>query len=79
MTPLHRAAFYGKAAIVEALLKAGADKGLKDNQGKTALDLASEACDEDDLDNLDEDEREARRKGRPACRPLLEASGLPGP
>ncbi|CAE7905350.1 ANK1 [Symbiodinium microadriaticum] len=47
-TPLHWTAGGGHAACVDLLLKAGANKGRKDTQGETALDLARrerhEAC-----------------------------------
>ena len=43
MTALHCAARWGNIQVVEALLNAGADKALKANDGKTALDLAEEA------------------------------------
>ena len=41
-TVLHFAAYQGKIQVVEALLNAGADKAVKNNGGKTALDLAQE-------------------------------------
>ena len=34
---------YDQTQIVEALLKGGADKSIKNNEGKTALDLAERA------------------------------------
>lgn len=39
-TPLHEAARAGNAAIVDALLAAGADPSIHDAEGRTALDLA---------------------------------------
>lgn len=43
-TPLHMAASADKdAAVVQALLKAGADKTLKSQSGKTAREMASKA------------------------------------
>ena len=39
-TALHEAARNGKIQVVEALLNAGADKALKDEDGKTALEEA---------------------------------------
>jgi len=39
-TPLHLAAKAGQLGVVKALLEAGANVSLKDNEGKTALDLA---------------------------------------
>lgn len=39
-TPLHAAAVNGFVETVKELLAMGADKNLKDNLGKTALDLA---------------------------------------
>ena len=39
-TALHWAALHGKIQVVEALLNAGADKAVKDEDGRTALDLA---------------------------------------
>ena len=39
-TPLIMAANNGKIEVVKELLKAGANKKLKDNDGKTAYDLA---------------------------------------
>ena len=41
-TPLMAASFNGKPEVVRVLLAAGADKDLRDNDGKTALDLAIE-------------------------------------
>ena len=41
-TALHLAAYNGKIQVVEALLNAGADKAVKANNGKTALDDAQE-------------------------------------
>jgi len=40
-TPLHDAARFGHKAVVEALLKAGADKTIKNKEGKLASDLAA--------------------------------------
>lgn len=40
-TPLHAAAFGGKGDVVIWLLKAGANRTLKDKNGKTPLDLAN--------------------------------------
>ena len=40
-TPLHRAAAYGDAAMIAALLKAGADRSAKDMHGESALTWAS--------------------------------------
>ena len=40
-TPLHAAAFNGKYNIVKLLLERGANRGLKDKNGKTPLDLAA--------------------------------------
>ena len=39
-TPLHLAAYNGKASVCTALLALGADPAVKDNWGATALDLA---------------------------------------
>jgi len=39
-TPLHMAASYGHDNIVASMLRAGADFSRKDNQGRTACDLA---------------------------------------
>jgi hypothetical protein len=41
-TALHDAARFGHATVVEELIKAGADKSIKNNEGSTALDLATE-------------------------------------
>jgi ankyrin repeat protein len=41
-TALMRAAEFGRAESLEALLKAGANRTLKDRQGRTAADLARE-------------------------------------
>jgi hypothetical protein len=41
ITPLFVAAREGYAAVVELLLAAGADRSTKDNQGSTALDVAT--------------------------------------
>lgn len=40
-TPLHRAAAYGDAAMIRALLQAGADKSSRDIHGESALTWAS--------------------------------------
>ena len=40
VTALHSAAYCGKIQVVEELLDAGADKALKNDDGKTALDDA---------------------------------------
>jgi len=40
-TPLHDAARFGHTAVVEALLKAGADKTIKNKEGRLASDLAT--------------------------------------
>ena len=40
-TPLHRAAGWGHPRILEALLSAGADPNARDDDGKSALDLAT--------------------------------------
>jgi len=39
-TPLMGASYKGKPEVVRVLLAAGADKDLRDDDGKTALDLA---------------------------------------
>jgi len=39
-TPLHEASRYGHAEVITALLAAGADKTIKDKDGKTPHDLA---------------------------------------
>lgn len=41
-TALHAAAMNGDDAMVDALLKAGADAGLRSDEGKTAADMAHE-------------------------------------
>jgi ankyrin repeat protein/serine/threonine protein kinase len=41
-TPLHRAAEWGRPQIMQALLAAGADPNSRDDDGKTALDIAKE-------------------------------------
>lgn len=38
--PLHYACGYGRNGLVRLLLKAGADKGARNNTGKTPVDLA---------------------------------------
>jgi ankyrin repeat protein len=44
-TPLHAAAENGHLAVVERLLRHGADASAADEEGKTALDRAREAQD----------------------------------
>ena len=39
-TPLHYAAGYGRVQLVSMYLAAGADKSVKNNTGKTPLELA---------------------------------------
>lgn len=41
-TALMRAAYMGHDGVVEQLLRNGADKSIKNGEGKTALDLANE-------------------------------------
>ena len=38
--PLLRAALYGKSEALQTLIECGADKNIKDKQGRTALELA---------------------------------------
>lgn len=38
--PLIRAALYGKSEALQTLIECGADKNIKDKQGRTALELA---------------------------------------
>ena len=38
--PLIRAALYGKPEALQTLINCGADKNIKDQQGRTALELA---------------------------------------
>lgn len=38
--PLIRAVLYGKSKALQALIEGGADKNIKDEQGRTALELA---------------------------------------
>lgn len=40
-TPLHEAARFGSEKTLQILIKAGADKALKNNEGKTPLDIAN--------------------------------------
>lgn len=47
-SPLHWAVDGGHAALVECLLGRGADVGLKDSQGDTALDYA-ELCEYEEI------------------------------
>jgi hypothetical protein len=54
-----RAAASGHAGVVDALLGAGADAGLRDAQGATAADLARQLGHADALASL-----EAGQKGR---------------
>jgi len=42
-TPLHAAVFEGNAALVEALLEAGADQRVRCRDGKLARDLIAES------------------------------------
>lgn len=44
-TPLHRTAEWGRPLIMQALLDAGADRIARDNNGKTALDIANNSYD----------------------------------
>ncbi len=46
-TPLHEAARSGNASIVQLLLAAGADAALRDGNGKTPLDIATEKAHSD--------------------------------
>lgn len=41
-TALHRAAFNGHGECVKLLLEAGADPRVKDRQGETAFDIATD-------------------------------------
>jgi ankyrin repeat protein len=38
--PLIRAVLYGKSKVLQAMIEGGADKNIKDKQGRTALELA---------------------------------------
>ena len=38
--PLIRAVLYGKSKALQAMIEGGADKNVKDKQGRTALELA---------------------------------------
>ena len=40
MPPLLRAALYGKSEALQTLIECGADKNMRDKQGRTALELA---------------------------------------
>lgn len=40
LSPLLRAALYGKPEALRALIECGADRNAKDKQGRTALELA---------------------------------------
>ncbi len=51
-TPLHGATFYGHADFVRLLLEHGADKTIKNNFGKTALDIAKEKSNQAIIDLL---------------------------
>jgi ankyrin repeat protein len=42
MTPLHIAVYSGSGKIVAKLIKANADKSLRDHQNQTPLDLAKD-------------------------------------
>ena len=41
-TPLHHGAYWGQVRSVQQLLRLGADPNLKDQSGKTPLDVARE-------------------------------------
>lgn len=45
-TPLHEAACFGKAAVVEVLLRAGADLKATDSRDKTVEDLLADYSEE---------------------------------
>jgi len=49
---LMQAASMDRAAVVELLLKRGADPGRRDQMGRTALDRAREAGNQDVVDLL---------------------------
>ena len=67
-TPLHRAADWGHPKILEALLAAGADPNARDDDGKTALDIAK----------VSDDPRLSRgvAEGRKECAQLLAKAAL---
>jgi uncharacterized protein len=46
-TPLHTVGFTGDRASLDLLLKRGADRGIKNNDGKTAADIARERGNQD--------------------------------
>ena len=54
MTPLARAALYGNLEIVQLLKELGVNLEAKNNDGKTALDLAREEGYDDIVKILDE-------------------------
>ena len=57
LTALMWAAGYGRSATVKALLDAGARAELKDDRGKTALDMAREANDAETVQLLEAAQR----------------------
>jgi ankyrin repeat protein len=51
-TPLHTVAFTGDRASLDLLLKHGADRAIKNNDGKTAADIARERGNQEVADLL---------------------------
>ena len=61
LTALMWAAGYGKTDTVRALLDAGAKPALKDNRGKTALDMARDGNFDETAAVLEQAQRTARK------------------
>ena len=58
LTPLHRAAAYGRKNVAELLIANGAQLNAKDDQGRTPLSLAEEQGHEEIIELL------CRQKGQ---------------
>ena len=63
-TPLMMAAQYGNAAAVKLLLEAGADAGLKNQLGLTAIDFANKASRSDSAELIAAARRGQQPRGK---------------
>ena len=76
LTPLHRAAWRGRAGLVGLFLDAGADVNARDHVGQTPLHLAALACNRDVVELLLAKGADVNAKTRAGRTPLDLAAGV---